>query len=508
VTELQADTLSAHPQDVGPELDFWRTLPVKQQPKWPNPDALRAAYTELSTLPPLVIAPEVRSLTDRLADVARGEAFLLQGGDCAETFAANTANKIRDKVKTLLQMAVVLTYGASTPVVKVARIAGQYAKPRSTDLEAATGLPSYRGDAVNGLESTLEARLPDPFRMVSAYHHSAAALNMIRAFATGGFASLAHVHEWNKAFVRDSAAGRRYELMATDIERALAFMAACGIDLDRTAELGGVELYTSHEGLLLEYERALTRVEEATGQVCDLSAHMIWIGERTRDLDGAHVDFLSRVANPLGCKIGPKASPDEVLTIAERLNPEHIPGRLTLITRMGAGKIRDALPAIIEKVNGAGHPVVWACDPMHGNTRDVSGVKTRHFDDVLDEVLGFFEVHKQLGTRWPAHRADRRERHGVPRWRPGDRRGRSRRPVRDGVRPAVEHQSGPGARLPRRRDAPVQPFPAHRRARGQLTTRAGRTPQPGRRPGLAGLLSVAGYLGGSTDGFSGSRDGP
>ncbi|MBL7501141.1 3-deoxy-7-phosphoheptulonate synthase class II [Frankia sp. CNm7] len=381
-----------------PDLDFWRTLPVKQQPNWPDQGELRAAYTQLSALPPLVTAPEVRSLTEHLAAVARGEAFLLQGGDCAETFAANTANKIRDKVKTLLQMAVVLTYGASTPVVKVARIAGQYAKPRSADIEASTGLPSYRGDAVNDIAVTAQARRPDPARMVASYHHSAAALNLIRAFASGGFSSLSQVHEWNKAFVRDSAAGRRYEVMATDIERALAFMAACGIDLQRTAELGGVELYTSHEGLLLEYERALTRVEEATGAVCDLSAHMIWIGERTRDLDGAHVDFLSRVGNPIGCKVGPKATPDEVIALVEKLNPDHIPGRLTLISRMGAGKIRDALPSIVEKVNGAGHPVVWACDPMHGNTRDVSGVKTRHFDDVLDEVLGFFEVHKELGT--------------------------------------------------------------------------------------------------------------
>ena len=387
-----------NPVQPRPGLDFWRTLPVKQQPNWPDQEAVRAAYARLAVLPPLVTAPEVRSLTERLADVARGEAFLLQGGDCAETFAANTADKIRDKVKTLLQMAVVLTYGASTPVVKVARIAGQYAKPRSTDIESSTGLPSYRGDAVNGLAATAASRIPDPHRMVEAYHHSAAALNLIRAFATGGFSSLSQVHEWNKAFVRDSAAGRRYEVMATDIERALAFMAACGIDLQRTAELGGVELFTSHEGLLLEYERALTRVEDATGQVADLSAHLIWIGERTRDLDGAHMDFLSRVSNPIGCKVGPKASPDEVLAIVEKLNPEHIPGRLTLISRMGAGKVRDALPAIIEKVNGAGHPIVWACDPMHGNTRDVRGVKTRHFDDVLDEVLGFFEVHKDLGT--------------------------------------------------------------------------------------------------------------
>ncbi|ABD12441.1 3-deoxy-D-arabinoheptulosonate-7-phosphate synthase [Frankia casuarinae] len=379
-------------------LDLWRTLPAKQQPSWPDPAELRAAHDQLAALPPLVTAPEIRSLTDRLALVARGEAFLLQGGDCAETFVANTADKIRDKVKTLLQMAVVLTYGASTPVVKVARIAGQYAKPRSADIEASTGLPSYRGDAVNDIAPTAAARQPDPMRMVAAYHQSAVALNLVRAFATGGFADLSKVHEWNKAFVRDSAAGRRYEVMATDIERALAFMAACGIDLDRTAALTGVELFTSHEGLLLEYERALTRIEDATGDPYDLSAHMIWIGERTRDLDGAHVDLLSRVGNPIGCKIGPKAGPDEVLELAERLNPDHVPGRLTLISRMGAKRVRDTLPPIIEKVNAAGPPVVWSCDPMHGNTRDVGGVKTRHFDDVLDEVFGFFEVHKALGT--------------------------------------------------------------------------------------------------------------
>ncbi|AEH10454.1 MULTISPECIES: class II 3-deoxy-7-phosphoheptulonate synthase [Protofrankia] len=380
------------------ELDAWRALPAKQQPNWPDQGELAAVRDRLATLPPLVVAPEVRILTERLAAVARGEAFLLQGGDCAETFAANTANKIRDKVKTLLQMAIVLTYGASVPVVKVARIAGQYAKPRSADIEASTGLPSYRGDAVNDIAATARARRPDPGRMLEAYHASAVALNLVRAFATGGFADLSKVHEWNKAFVRDSAAGRRYEMMATDIERALSFMAACGIELERTPTLHGVELFTSHEALLLDYERALTRKEDATGSIYDLSAHLLWIGERTRDLDGAHVDLMSRIGNPLGCKVGPKASPDEVLALADRLNPDHVPGRLTLITRMGAGRIRDVLPAIVEKVNSAGHPVVWSCDPMHGNTRDINGVKTRHFDDVLDEVLGFFEVHRQLGT--------------------------------------------------------------------------------------------------------------
>jgi 3-deoxy-7-phosphoheptulonate synthase len=380
------------------ELDRWRTLPAAQQPNWPDPDELAAVYAQLSTRPPLVTAGEVRSLTDQLALAARGEAFLLQGGDCAETFAANTANKIRDKVKTLLQMAVVLTYGASTPVVKVARIAGQYAKPRSADIEAATGLPSYRGDAVNGIEPTPQARRPDPRRLLDAYHHSATTLNLVRSFATGGFADLSKVHEWNKEFVRDSPAGRRYEVMATDIDRALAFMAACGIDLARTPVLHGVQLYTSHEGLLLEYERALTRVEDATGDVFDLSAHMVWIGERTRALDGAHVDLISRIGNPVGCKIGPKATPDDVLALADRLDPDHVPGRLTLIARMGAGRVRETLPPIVEKLNASGHPVVWSCDPMHGNTRDVGGVKTRHFDDVLDEVHGFFEVHRGLGT--------------------------------------------------------------------------------------------------------------
>ncbi len=380
------------------ELDVWRTLPAKQQPNWPDPVELAAARERLAILPPLVTAPEVRILTDRLASVARGEAFLLQGGDCAETFAANTANKIRDKVKTLLQMAVVLTYGASMPVVKVARIAGQYAKPRSADIEVSTGLPSYRGDAVNDIAATAQARRPDAGRLVDAYHASAVALNLVRSFATGGFADLSKVHEWNKTFVRKSAAGRRYEVMATDIDRALSFMAACGINPDRTAALHGVELFTSHEALLLDYERALTRTEEASGSAYDLSAHMLWIGERTRDLDGAHVDLISKINNPVGCKVGPNATPDEVLALTDRLNPDHIPGRLTLITRMGAGRIRDVLPAVVEKVNSAGHPVVWSCDPMHGNTRDVNGVKTRHFDDVLDEVLGFFEVHKSLGT--------------------------------------------------------------------------------------------------------------
>ena len=381
-------------------LDAWRALPAAQQPRWPDEGALRSAFDELSSLPPLVAAHEITALRDRLAAVAAGEAFLLQGGDCAETFAANTANSIRDKVKTLLQMAAVLTYGASTPVVKVGRIAGQYAKPRSSDTETVDGvtLASYRGDAVNSIEPTPEARTPDPQRMVHAYHSAAAALNLVRAFATGGFADLRAVHDWNKDFVRRSSVGLRYERMADDIERALDFMHACGIDIEKVGAAHGVELYSSHEALLLDYERALTRVEDATGRVYDLSAHFVWIGERTRQLDGAHVEFLSRVGNPLGVKLGPSSSPDDAVALVERLDPESTPGRLTLISRMGSERVRDALPPLVEKVRATGHEVVWSCDPMHGNTRSIGGYKTRHFDDVLDEVTGFFEVHAALGT--------------------------------------------------------------------------------------------------------------
>jgi 3-deoxy-7-phosphoheptulonate synthase len=379
-------------------LDAWRELPAAQQPVWPDVAALAQVVGELETVPPLVTGPEIRTLTERLADVARGEAFLLQGGDCAETFAAATANAIRDKVKTLLQMAVVLTYGASLPVVKVTRMAGQFAKPRSTDIEAATGLPSYRGDAVNSLEPTPAARIPDPRRMMRAYQTSAATLNLLRAFATGGFADLHQVHAWNKDFVLRSSAGERYEMMARDIERALSFMQAINVDLGPAGHM--VELYTSHEALLLEYEHALTRIEDATGLGYDTSAHMLWVGERTRTLDGAHVAMAASIGNPVGVKLGPTTTPEDAAALVERLDPDGVPGRLTFISRMGAGKIRDALPPLIEKVRATGHQVVWTCDPMHGNTRSLGAIKTRHFDDVLDEVLGFFEVHRELGT-WP-----------------------------------------------------------------------------------------------------------
>ena len=378
-------------------LDHWRSLEALQQPKWPDAQALADVCTTLAQVPPLVQPGECDTLLGRLADVARGEAFLLQGGDCAETFAANTADGIRGKVRTLLQMAVVLTYGASVPVVKVGRLAGQYAKPRSSDIESATGLASYRGDAVNDLHGD---RTPDPARMVRAYANSAATMNFMRAMATDGSADLAAVHDWNTAFVKSSPAGHRYQELATDIDRALAFMRACGLDLESTPQTHGVELYSSHEALLLEYERALTRPDE-TGRPYDLSAHMIWIGERTRDLDGAHVDLLSRLANPIGVKLGPGTDPKTAVALCEKLDPALQPGRLTLITRMGAGKVRDVLPAIVEAVEDSrgARSVVWECDPMHGNTTETAnGYKTRHFDDVMDEVRGFFEVHAKVGS--------------------------------------------------------------------------------------------------------------
>jgi 3-deoxy-7-phosphoheptulonate synthase len=378
------------------DLDTWRTLPAAQQPSWPDAGALRTAVAELEVLPPLAAAHEIVALRARLAAVAAGEAFLLQGGDCAETFADATARQIREKVRTLLQMAVVLTYGASLPVVKVARMGGQFAKPRSQEIEAATGLPSYRGDAVNSLAPTAEGRLPDPSRMVRAYQVSAATLNLVRAFAGGGFADLHQVHDWNKDFVRRSPAGQRYEAMARDIDRALKFMRAAGVG--EVDALRGVELFSSHEALLLDYERALVRTEDATGRVYATSAHTVWIGERTRSLQGAHVDLLSRVENPIGVKLGPAATPEEAADLVERLDPTGVPGRLTLVTRLGAGRVRDLLPPLVQKVQATGRQVVWACDPMHGNTIDVGGVKTRRFDDILDEVRGFFEVHLGLGT--------------------------------------------------------------------------------------------------------------
>ncbi len=378
-------------------LDTWRTLPMAQQPRWPDAEAVEAVRKELSVLPPLVFAGECDLLRSRLAEAAAGRAFLLQGGDCAETFAAATADLIRNRIKTVLQMAVVLTYGSSMPVIKMGRMAGQFAKPRSSDDETRNGvtLPAYRGDAVNDFAFTPQSRVPDPQRLLRAYHTAASTLNLIRAFTTGGFADLRQVHEWNKGFA-GSAANARYEALAGEIDRAMSFMDACGADFDA---LRTVEFFSSHEALLLEYERALTRIDSRTGLPYDVSAHFVWIGERTRQLDGAHVDLLSRVRNPIGVKLGPTTTADDALALIEKLDPSREPGRLTFITRMGAENIRDVLPNLVEKVHASGAQVLWVCDPMHGNTfSSPSGYKTRRFDDVIDEVRGFFEVHRGAGT--------------------------------------------------------------------------------------------------------------
>lgn len=380
------------------ELDAWRQLPAFQQPEWPDEVHVAAVTAELAQQPPLVFAGECDQLKERLAEVARGEAFVLQGGDCAETFSESTADAVRGRLRTLLQMAVVLTYAGSVPVVKIGRIAGQFAKPRSRPTESRDGveLPAYRGEAVNGFEFTPEARRPDPTRMLRAYHSAAGTLNLCRAFTSGGYADLHEVHAWNQDFVAQSPAGQRYEQLAGEIDRALAFMKACGADPE---ELHGVEFYSSHEGLLLEYERALTRIDSRTGLPYDVSAHLVWIGERTRDLEGAHVAFFSHIRNPIGVKLGPTASPADARALIERLNPGHEPGRLTFITRMGADRVQERLPPLIEEVTRLGSPVAWICDPMHGNTFEApSGHKTRRLDHVLDEVSGFFEVHRALGT--------------------------------------------------------------------------------------------------------------
>jgi 3-deoxy-7-phosphoheptulonate synthase len=373
-----------------PDLDAWRALPAAQQPAWPDEAALREAAATLAGMPPLVVASEVDQLRERLAAVARGEAFLLQGGDCAETFATSSQADIAGKVRVLLQMAVVLTYGASMPVVKLGRIAGQYAKPRSSDLDP-SGRPSYRGDMVNELNGD---RTPDPRRILRAYSTAASTLNLLRAYAGGGLASLDRVHAWNTAFARSTETGSRYEKLASEIDRAVRFMRACGV---HDSALESVELYASHEALVLEYERALTRVEET--RAYDLSGHFVWVGERTRQMDGAHLDFVSRIANPVGVKLGPTTTPEFAAELVERLDPEGVPGRLTLISRMSNARVRDALPPIVEKVTSTGHQVVWQCDPMHGNTEETpDGVKTRHLDRILDEVDGFFDVHAALGT--------------------------------------------------------------------------------------------------------------
>ena len=375
----------------------WPVLPAKQQPTWPQDGSLERVREILATYPPLVFAGECDDLRGRLAAAARGEAFVLQGGDCAEMFASATADNIRDRIKTILQMAAVLTYGASTPVVKLGRIAGQFAKPRSKDTETRgdVTLPAYRGDMVNGFDFTKEARQPQPMRLLQAYNTSAATLNLVRAFTQGGFADLRNVHHWNQGFVAN-AANARYEKTAKDIDRAMRFMAAAGVDFEA---LKAVDFFSSHEALLLDYERPLTRIDSRSGKPYATSGHMLWVGERTREIDGAHIDFISRISNPVGMKVGPKADPDDLLRIIDKIDPEREPGRLTFITRMGAGVIRDALPPIVEKLKAEGATPLWITDPMHGNTfESSSGFKTRRLDDIVDEVRGFFEVHEAAGT--------------------------------------------------------------------------------------------------------------
>ncbi|MDP9862234.1 MULTISPECIES: class II 3-deoxy-7-phosphoheptulonate synthase [Streptosporangium] len=379
-------------------LDSWRQLPAAQQPEWPDRGELDKVVAELQGLPPLVFAGECDNLKADLAAVARGEAFVLQGGDCAETFAGATADDVRNKLKTLLQMAIVLTYAAKVPVVKIGRMAGQFAKPRSKGTETRDGveLPAYRGDMVNGFDFTPESRVPDPWRLLRAYHSSAVTLNLARAFTKGGYADLRQVHAWNQDFVIESPAGKRYEQLAREIDQALAFMRACGAEPE---EFHSVEFYSSHEALILDYDRALTRIDSRTGEPYDVSAHMVWIGERTRQLDSAHVEFFSRIRNPIGVKLGPTTTPEDALALIEKLNPDNEAGRLTFITRMGASKIRQHLPELVEKVTASGAQVAWICDPMHGNTFEApSGHKTRRLDDVLNEVAGFFDVHRELGT--------------------------------------------------------------------------------------------------------------
>ena len=376
---------------------FNNNLVAAQQPQWPA-EELASAVQELKSYPPLVFAGECDDLRTYIAAAAEGKAFWLQGGDCAETFASATADSIRDRIKTILQMAAILQYYSSMPVIKVGRMAGQFAKPRSSDTETRgeVTLPAYRGDAVNDLAFTPEARRPDPQRLVRVYNTSAATLNLVRAFTQGGFADLRKVHDWNKGFVKDNAYAARYEAMATEIGRALDFMKSAGVDPDAFKT---VEFFSSHEALILEYEKALTRIDSRTGNPYDVSGHFIWIGERTRQLDGAHVEFASKVKNPIGVKLGPKSTVDDALALIDKLDPNREPGRLTFITRMGAGKIREALPALVDGVTKSGAKVLWVCDPMHGNTFESStGYKTRQFEDVMDEVKGFFEVHKALGT--------------------------------------------------------------------------------------------------------------
>lgn len=378
--------------------ESWRSKRALQQPSYPDPEALDSVLAELRRQPPLVFAGEVDDLRTNLAAASRGEAFVLTGGDCAETFAEATADHLRLKIQTLLQMAVVLTYGASLPVIKIGRIAGQYAKPRSSDMETRgdVTLPSYRGDAVNSFEFTPESRIPDPTRLLDLYHHAASTLNLIRAFTRGGYADLRLVHHWNRGFTANPAYAR-YESLAEEIHRAVKFLEAAGVS--SAAQMRSVDLFSSHEALLLDYESAMTRIDSRTGDPYNTSGHFLWIGERTRGVDDAHVELLAHVRNPIGVKLGPTTSIDDMRRLVDRLNPEGEEGRLTFITRMGADKIRDALPPLLEAQARDGRPVTWVTDPMHGNTITSStGYKTRRFETIMDEVTGFFEAHREAGT--------------------------------------------------------------------------------------------------------------
>ena len=379
----------------------WRQKKALHQPTYPDAKALGAVDARLRTFPPLVFAGEARLLQQRLATVAEGKAFLLQGGDCAESFAEYTADNIRDTFRVLLQMAIVLTFGAACPVVKVGRMAGQFAKPRSMEDETQDGvtLPIYRGDIINGMDFDEKSRIPDPERMVQAYNQSAATLNLLRAFAQGGYADLHKVHQWTLGFVADSPAAERYRDLADRLAETLAFMAACGLTSKTTSQIRETNFFTSHEALLLPYEQALTRVDSTSGDWYDTSAHMLWIGERTRQLDGAHIEFMRGIANPIGVKIGPTCDGDELIRLIDALNPDNEAGRLTLITRMGAETLAEKLPPLIRRVKKEGHTVVWSCDPMHSNTvKSSNGYKTRHFDAILAEVRAYFSAHKAEGS--------------------------------------------------------------------------------------------------------------
>ncbi|QEQ97367.1 class II 3-deoxy-7-phosphoheptulonate synthase [Neptunomonas concharum] len=379
----------------------WRNHPIVQQPAYTNPQQVQQVEQQLTQLPPLVFAGEIRALHQKLGDVAQGKAFLLQGGDCAETFAEFNANKIRDTFKVLLQMAIVMTFAGSFPVVKVGRMAGQFAKPRSSDVETKDGLslPSYRGDIVNDIAFTEAARQPDPERLLKAYHQSAATLNLMRAFAQGGFADLHQVHRWNLGFVEKSPLGEKYQHLADQIDQTLAFMEACGISANNTPQIKETSVYTSHEALLLGYEQALTRQDSITQDWYDCSAHMLWIGDRTRQPDHAHVEFLRGIKNPLGIKIGPTTQEDDLIRLLDTLNPENLPGRITLIARMGAQQITEKLAPLVRLVQQEGRQVVWSSDPMHGNTITASnGYKTRSVDAILAEIKGFFDVHRAEGS--------------------------------------------------------------------------------------------------------------